>query len=288
MNRESAQALREYADIFPQALANITEATLKLISVYQSVSDTLGSHRNDFYGLLLHIRNAQALSVEALNTLPPMMRNSADKIDRYLALQGSAGGAAGASWQRGESPDSAGGMSQSSSPKTLGGRELLEAFGTVQVRNGTDVFVKGEHFDLFEQAYYSAEENPYHPYNDCIEQNISPALIEGIHLGKSEAENPGAFWQCKENGGTAESFQQVARCIPEVRRRLASGATLSEIESDPQLSACVGIYFRNMPQVIKCDGYYEFTGNGRHRILAARALGYTIPVKVIGERTRKS
>ena len=38
-------------------------------------------------------------------------------------------------------------------------------------------------------------------------------------------------------------------------------------------------------EVIEWDGYYEFSSNGRHRILAARALGHDIPVKVIGKRS---
>jgi hypothetical protein len=63
------------------------------------------------------------------------------------------------------------------------------------------------------------------------------------------------------------------------------GATLQELSEDPKLGSCASIYFANKPKVIENDGYYEFESNGRHRILAARALGYDIPVEVIGSRS---
>ena len=152
-------------------------------------------------------------------------------------------------------------------------------------RNGSDYFVKGDHFDQFENNYYAPDDSSYTPYDTPVQRDISPGLIEGIHLGKGEVENPSIFWGQHKKGGTAESFQEMASHIPEVRARLAAGETLDDLARDDKLSACVGIYFRNMPEVIEWDGYYEFSSNGRHRILAARALGHDIPVKVIGKRS---
>lgn len=293
LDSKSATALRALADGIPGAIANITDDTVKLITVYQSVSDTLGSHRNDFYLMLLHIQKAQTLSVEALEILPSMMRETADKIEAYIALQVSEPSATGFLSSHTASPNAkhsgSGDSNSAGIPKMLSGHEILKMFGVAQCKNGTDVFVKGDHFARFEETYYAVDDFPSQPYDSHIELDISPNLIEGIHLGKGEAENPAVFWrQHKKDGGTAESFQEIASRIPEVRRRIALGATLSELEDDPLLSDCAGIYFRNKPEVIKCDGYYEFVGNGRHRILAARALGYSIPVKVIGERRRKT
>lgn len=111
-------------------------------------------------------------------------------------------------------------------------------------------------------------------------------MIEGIHLGESELENPSVFWSQHEKGGTEESFKEIASRIPDVREQLASGKTMDELLADPELSECAGIYFANKPKVIENDGYYEFDSNGRHRILAARAAGYDIPVEVIGRRSR--
>ena len=152
--------------------------------------------------------------------------------------------------------------------------------------NGSDVFIKGDNYDSFKADYYSADDSVYTPYEDHIERTISPSLIEGIHLGEREVQNPELFWSQHESHGTAESFREIASHIPEVSSLLDSGTPIEEIQNNPELEACANIYFVNKPRVIEHDGYYEFDSNGRHRILAARDLGYDIPVEVIGRRSR--
>lgn len=187
--------------------------------------------------------------------------------------------------ERAETADLGSGDRQDMSGDLISGQELLDRFGTGQHRNGSDYFVKGDHFDQFENDYYSPDESSYTEYDTPVQRDVSPGLIEGIHLGKGEVEDPSVFWGQHEKGGTAESFQEIASHIPEVRDRLAAGDTLDDLAGDEKLSDCASIYFRNMPEVIERDGYYEFNSNGRHRILAARALGHDIPVKVIGKRS---
>lgn len=85
LNSQSAQALREFADAIPRAVERITNDTVKLISLYQSISEQLGVHRDDFYLVLLHIQKMQIISAEALEVLPIMMRKTADEIDDYIA-----------------------------------------------------------------------------------------------------------------------------------------------------------------------------------------------------------
>ena len=123
-------------------------------------------------------------------------------------------------------------------------------------------------------------------YNVSKEVEISPSMIEGIHLGEHELEKPDVFWSQHEKNGTLESFKEVASHIPDVKEQLASGRTIDELLADSELSECADVYFMNKPKVIENDGYYEFDSNGRHRILAARAAGYDIPVEVIGRRYR--
>lgn len=105
--------------------------------------------------------------------------------------------------------------------------------------------------------------------------------------GFSEADikNPDIFWG-RDSGKTMESFLEIASHIPEVRHLLDRGASLDSLINDPRLGKCAEIYFdsnsSHFPTVYEADGFYEFSGNGRHRILAARHYGYEIPVRVAG------
>ena len=151
------------------------------------------------------------------------------------------------------------------------------------INSGSDVFIKGDNFDMYANDRLHADELQHFSYPKHKFIDISPASIEGIHLGKGEAENSSVFWSQHAQGwGTADSFKQIASHIPEVKQRLDAGESLADIQEDPDIGTCASIYFANKPKVYECDGYYEFDSNGRHRILAARELGYDIPVEVIG------
>ena len=121
-------------------------------------------------------------------------------------------------------------------------------------------------------------------------KTIDPSKIEGIDLF-NEVNNPERFWSQHEREGTEESFMEIASHIPDVSARLKEGASIDELSLDPVLGSCTNIYFRQggtgMPTVYEGDGFYEFVGNGRHRVLAARAMGYSIPVRIIGHICKK-
>lgn len=170
------------------------------------------------------------------------------------------------------------------SQETAGATSVIwESFEADSLNSKSDVFVKGNHFDLYANDRLHADDLRHVPYSDHKFIDISPSSIEGIHLGKTEAEDPSVFWSQHAKGwGTFESFLQIASHIPEVRERLEAGESLSDVQDDPIIGECASIYFANMPKVYECDGYYEFDSNGRHRILAARELGHDIPVEVIG------
>lgn len=92
LNTESAIALREFAQAMPLAIENITESTEKVVQVYQSVAEDVGPHNQDFYNMLLLIKSAQEAAAEAVQKLPTMLNNTADKIDAYvMAKSGIAG-----------------------------------------------------------------------------------------------------------------------------------------------------------------------------------------------------
>ena len=160
---------------------------------------------------------------------------------------------------------------------------LWGSFEVDGLNSKSDVFIKGDHFDLYANDRLHADDLQHFSYPKHRTIEISPSSIEGIHLGKNEVENPSLFWSQHAHGwGTSDSFKQIASHIPEVKQRLEAGEPLADIQEDPNIGECASIYFANKPKVYECDGYYEFDSNGRHRILAARELGYDIPVDVIG------
>lgn len=87
LNSHSVNALRELADAIPMTIDNLTGETEKLIAAYQSVSDELGVHRNEFQLMLMHTQKALVNSREALEVLPQMMHRTADKIEAYIAAE---------------------------------------------------------------------------------------------------------------------------------------------------------------------------------------------------------
>jgi len=87
LDYRSAQALRELADSLPRAAANITEDTIRLMTVWQNCSDTLGPHNDNFQAMLEHIRKSQMQAAQALEALPEGMRTAAERIEQYLAAQ---------------------------------------------------------------------------------------------------------------------------------------------------------------------------------------------------------
>lgn len=85
LNTESANALREFSESMPVAIQNIVDSTEKMVNVYQSVADSLGVHNQNFYEMLMIIKKAQEQTAEAIQELPKMLINTADKIDEYVA-----------------------------------------------------------------------------------------------------------------------------------------------------------------------------------------------------------
>ncbi len=85
MTQEGADALREFAQAMPLAIANIVESTEKLIQVYQSVAEEVGPHEQDFYDMLMLIKRAQETAAEAIQELPPQLNATADKIEVFIA-----------------------------------------------------------------------------------------------------------------------------------------------------------------------------------------------------------
>ena len=146
----------------------------------------------------------------------------------------------------------------------------------------------GDNGELFARVRNEYDQKKFglNKYDTSVIKTISPSLIEGIHLNENEVNDHNIFWGRGDKNKTEKSFNLIAQKIPIVEKMLEAGIPLSEIIEDDIFGVTASIYFdpNNIPTVIKCGDFYEFVGNGRHRILAARNMGYNIKVKVIGER----
>lgn len=87
LNVKSAMALREFSETMPFAIQNIVDSTQKLIQIYQSVSEKLGVHDQNFYNMLMLIKSAQMDAADAIQVLPNMLIKTAEKIEIYVASQ---------------------------------------------------------------------------------------------------------------------------------------------------------------------------------------------------------
>ena len=84
LTHEGATCLREWANAVPRAIESIEDSTLNVVSIYQSVAESVGLHRESFYQMLLCIKRAQEQFADALGFFPQGLRATADKIDDYV------------------------------------------------------------------------------------------------------------------------------------------------------------------------------------------------------------
>ena len=131
-----------------------------------------------------------------------------------------------------------------------------------------------------------------------VVEEVSANRLEMVRLNPEEIRDPDVFWsqhnmydkaQGISRPTTKEDFLELASHIPEVKQRLAAGETLESLEKDPKVGACATQYFdpQVMPRAVVGNGFAEMQDGGRHRILAARELGFDIPVHVVGRYQTK-
>ena len=290
---EGVAALQMLSNSITGAIGDIFQFTANVQSAMDEHSDTIGPHRTSLNAAIMDIYQSIRTSVEPANSLSEMLKEVAEAyqeiIDNDRIKSGSAGSDSKESIGDGQSKKG------SFSGGVFGGKEETQStqmfgqFETGKYENGDSV-VKGDNFEQYMSDYYDYESSTYESLGDnSIVETIPPSKIEGIHIGSTEMEDNGRFWSQHKSDGTADSFTEIASHIPEVKSQIDAGKSLSEIKENSDLAECVDIYFdpSNIPRVVKSNGYYEFDSNGRHRILAARELGYDIPVKIIGIRRRK-
>ena len=288
VNEEGVQLLKKSSEEALNSVQTLYLLAKNLGENADEFSAVLGPHYKSLRSSLVDLYTAIKQAVDPIKDLSAFLKDVAEAYqeiinNNFLVPP-----------QSMEPSEPTGSMSVSSF-KTLFGKNgnsksnKFGSFETGEYKNGDSV-IKGDNFDTYMADYYAPENSTYESLgNSSYIEFISASSIEGIHLGTSEMNDSGRFWSQHKNDGTKESFIEIASHIPEVRSQLEQGRNLGEIKEDPLLGNCADLYFdpSNMPGVVKSNGYYEFDSNGRHRILAARELGYDIPVRIIGIRRRK-
>ena len=67
-----------------------------------------------------------------------------------------------------------------------------------------------------------------------------------------------------------------------MRSSLENGMSLDDLELDPDYSGTVRSYYNDPVQVNRVGDFFEFAGEGRHRVIAAQSAGVKIPVVIKG------
>ena len=169
-------------------------------------------------------------------------------------------------------------------------RGVWDGMETAPAPNGSGwTLLPGNHFDKYSDIDKNYADHPRtaYPKEQQEFRTVNPADIEGVYLGDSDVEDPSRFWGM--HNGSKDAWMDTASHIPEVQARLDSGESLESLLQDDQLGKCAQAYFNpDSSKAIQVDemagGGYMFNGDGRHRIIAARANGYDIPVRVVGIR----
>ena len=295
VNEEGVTAMRTMSNRLRDALEAVDQITQTLRSEADAGQNVLGPHKPSLDDALdcidQSVRQAAEPAEEICDTIDDVAEAYEEIISNDRLRSGGIGaviagiGAAigGVFGGKGGSGGSGGNAGSGGSGSKGGGS--FEGMPTGKLENGMTV-LKGDHFEQFLSDYYS-ETTFASNGNDLVIETVSPSCIEGVHLGDTEASDPGRFWGM--HNSSKEFFTEAASHIPAVQAALDGGASLESLINDPELGTCASIYFdpKNMPRVEKFGDYYTFDTDGRHRIIAARELGYDIPVRIVGERSRK-
>ena len=89
------------------------------------------------------------------------------------------------------------------------------------------------------------------------------------------------FWN--HHGRTKQDYLDLAGKLPEVQNRLDQGESLDTLLKDSELGATANQFYHpdHMIKLEKTsDGALEFGDDGRHRIAAAKELGYSFPAVI--------
>ena len=293
VSEEGVSALRKTSSTLTEAWSGLFNLSVSLQTKANEHPDALGPHRASLLSALSSIYTALKEAGEPIKAISDALNDTAeayqDIIDNDRLTQNHQNEALGGTPGNKAKGGLFGAVSRvfSGDQASRNGEDCtFDGLPTGKLNNGDSV-IKGEHFEQFLDEYYRSEESSveHMPVDTLVSETVSPTLIENIHLGETEVSSPNVFWGM--HNSSKEFFTEAASHIPAVQERLQAGATISELKNDPTLGTCAAIYFdpEKMVRVEKVGSYYSFDGDGRHRILAARELGHSIPVRVVRIRT---
>lgn len=281
----SVSILRQTAILVQEAHTNLGTETKVLLMVASERSGALGPHKKSLENALEEILTSIQSSAEAVVYVSEKLSDIADAYEEIMGNDRFSN----IGKEINNEPSS---VTKSSFLQRLFGHKETASLDDIPVGrldNG-NYFVKGDNYDSFIKDYYSGGLT-YESAQGVVVECVSPSQIEGINLGPGEVKNSNVFWgQHNSSEPNPKDFYiDLASKIPQVQTELDRGVPLDELIDDPKLGSCASLFFdpRKIPRVEKYDGYYIFESSGRHRILAARETGYSIPVRVVGYWHRK-
>ena len=149
--------------------------------------------------------------------------------------------------------------------------------------------IPGKHFDKYSEINKSGKWPELLKREEWQDKVVNPEEIEGVYLGDSDVEDPSRFWNMHSSQEDMKAkWMEMASNISEVKTRLDAGEPIENmLKRDDQIGQCARAYFdpnhRDPIKVVELPGGgYEFQGDGRHRVLAARMQGQEIAVKIVG------
>ena len=280
VNEEGVAALKKLQTQILGSVRDSFSAIKTLQGEYEGNQAALGPHVHSIGRVLEKIYVETASTSESVVSLSDGIGALAVKYQSIIdddpfgsgagsgASSGSSGGSSGAT--------SFGGGSFSGNPVS-------------PVGNG-DYFVQGNNHEAFMDVWKNSGDYEYESLENPSYETIDPADIEGVRVGESEYNKPEAFWGM--HASSKEKWESYASNVKRAQEMYEAGVPIDTILSDPTIGEAAGVHFQGggqgFPTVIKNEaGFYEFEGNGRHRIIIAREGGYKIPVRVVGTRKRK-
>lgn len=289
---EGIRALRQLTERADESYESIIASANNTETYAMSHVNVLGPNISELIDALQSIKSGMESAAEPVSQILSALRTLADDYEEIFS--------AGLSLDSQEKENSGKGKSASLFGRVFGkdsdsSAASAQQFSDLPVEKlnpgGSTWVIKGDGYEKYKNHWDNADDYTFDRSvygDDGKVTSVDSGLIEGVHIDSRDIESPDVFWGMHKGDGTGDYFDEIASHIPDVQAALDRGATLEEVLNDPVLGESATQYFRDPIKVYEGDGFYEFDGDGRHRIIAAKRHGIRVPVLVIGKIVRKN